>query len=94
MKICLGYKKRQSASTGVKVSRARLVLYFFIIVSRRNNVESLRALWLFLRKEERTGMLSDKMQRRSMRRKEDALEQTTPAVDYPSDEPQSAPCRR
>ena len=30
-------------------------------------MESLRALWLFLRKEERTGMLSV-MQRRSMRR--------------------------
>ena len=42
------------------MSRARLVLYYFIMVSRRNYVESLRALWFFLRKEERTSMLSDK----------------------------------
>ena len=60
------------------MSRARLVLYFFNMVSRRNNAESLRAIWLFLRKEERTGMLSDKMQRRSMQRKEDAVEMNQP----------------
>ena len=48
------------------------------MVSRRNNAESLRALWIFLGKEEITGMLSDKMQQRSMQRKEDAVEMSQP----------------
>jgi hypothetical protein len=40
VRICLGYKRRQLSQYSRQVSRARLVLYFFTRVSRRNNVET------------------------------------------------------
>ena len=42
-------------------------------VSRRAKVESLRALWFFLRKEASTGRISDKITRRSIRSGELAI---------------------
>ena len=63
MEICLGYNGGQLSQYRGE-SRARMVLLFFTMVSRK----SLQALWFFLRKEESTGMLS------GMRRGEDEME--------------------